>query len=254
MGRVIQDIQSARKYKNSSTAVFLGSGSSINDITDKQWAKLREFDLWTVNNWVYHPTVVPRFYHLELKSYGFPIVSRRFEEKKDKYKDVKFIVPEGKSLTLTNGAKVRTLDAIPSCCEVFTYSWVNNKTREKKNINASYQMRDDVVTRSYGVSITSVLELMYKFGYERIVLYGVDLNNSLYFWTGGDPKYGKVHHQTNKAHENRSPKSPHSTSRIVTFITDFNSRWMVPKGGSIYVGTKKSMLYSDLNYISIGDL
>lgn len=254
MERVICDIQDAKKYKKGGTAIFLGSGSSINDITDREWDKLKEFDLWTVNNWVYHPTIIPKFYHLELKAYGFSIIQERFEEKKNKYRGVKFIVPEGKTLILKNKAKVRTLDAIPQCCEVFTYSWINNKTRETEEISANYPMRDDVVTRSYGVSITSVLELMYKFRYEKIVLFGVDLDNSLYFWTGGDPKYGKVHHQTNKAHENRPPEAPHSTSRIVDFIVDFNKRWMETNKRKIFVGTKKSLLYPKIDYISVKEL
>lgn len=248
MNRKVYNIHDAMKHKNSDTAIFLGSGSSINDISPYQWKILKQFDLWTVNNWVYHPFIVPDFYHLELKAYGFPIVKKRLEEKKLLYKDTKFIVPEGKCLVLSNGQKVMTLDAIPLSCVVHTYPWINYKTTERKDIKADYKIEGNVIHRSYGMSFPSILEIVYRFGYERIVLFGVDLDNSFYFWTGGDPKYGKVHHQTNKAHENKDPNQPHSTFRVVDFIKDFNVKFMK---SNMYVGTKKSMLYPGLNFIEI---
>ena len=59
------------KYKNSDTAVFLGSGQSINNISMQEWVVInKNCDLWTVNNWVYHPFVVPDFYMVESKWYG----------------------------------------------------------------------------------------------------------------------------------------------------------------------------------------
>ena len=89
----MHNITELLNYKKSNIAVILGSGSSINDITEQEWEKLKTFDLWALNNWVYHPSVIPNFYHIEVKHYDAEIVKRRLEEKWDKYKDVIYLVP-----------------------------------------------------------------------------------------------------------------------------------------------------------------
>ena len=59
------------KHKGSDTAVFLGCGSSINNITQEQWNKIKQFDTWSTNNWAYH-SFVPKFYHLEMRKPNTP--------------------------------------------------------------------------------------------------------------------------------------------------------------------------------------
>lgn len=89
---MVFELSDLKQYISSDTAVFLGSCSSINYITDEQWNKLLSFDTWAVNNWVYHPTIVPKFYHLEVKQYhDNDILKRRFEEKWEKYKNTRFL-------------------------------------------------------------------------------------------------------------------------------------------------------------------
>lgn len=249
-----QDISKVFQYKNSTTAIFLGSGPSINDISKEEWVRIETFDMWTVNNWIYHPTVVPDFYHLELKAYNFPVVKNRMEEKKEQYKNVKFIIPKDKFLTLSDGRRVMTKDAIPKTHPfVFVYNWLDYKPTEKKDIRVDYKIDPNFIHRSYGISFPSVLELMYKFGYKKIILCGVDLSNSYYFWTGR-PECGKVHHQTNKAHEKKDPRLPHNTIRVKSFIVDFNKKFMQRNNREIFVGTKKSALYPNLRFKSIGEL
>ena len=68
-------------YKSSTTAVFLGSGRSINFIAPEGWEKIKGCDIWTVNNWIYHPFIVPDFYHIEVKHYNYKLMQRRIREK-----------------------------------------------------------------------------------------------------------------------------------------------------------------------------
>ena len=81
MSNYIRDFNQLMKLKGSDHCVFLGSGSSINNVTMKQWVKIRTMDVWTVNNWIYHPFIVPNFYHVEAKWYDYNILKRRFESR-----------------------------------------------------------------------------------------------------------------------------------------------------------------------------
>ncbi len=248
----LYDIEQLFAYKKSSTCVFLGSGASINNITKKQWTLIKKQDVWAVNNWVYHPFIVPDFYHVETKHYGYDILQKRFEEKIEAYKNTKFIFPRGKRIKFFNGTSKRLCFVVPECMNIYEYEIKSRDPKRKHNpFNANYKIDSCYYTKSYDMSITTIFEILYLFGYKKIILFGVDLINSLYFWTGNDPKYGKVHHQTNKSHEGKNSNDPHATYKIKDFIIDFNERWMKPVGREIFIGHKKTLLYPDLRLDSL---
>lgn len=235
-------ISSLSKHKGSNTCILLGSGPSINNISDSHWERLKRHDLWTVNNWVYHPTVVPDFYHVETKWYGYEILKRRFDEKNILYRDCRFIFPWRKTITLKDETKHRLKDVVFDGASKYEYRMQKrDPKRTHKVFSANYNFHPRLITKSYDMSLTSVFEMIYRMGYQRIVTFGVDLNNSLYFWTNR-PECGKVHHQTNKEHEGKNPDLPHATHRILHFILDFNSRHMKPHGREICCGHENSAL------------
>lgn len=240
-----KSFKALRGCKSSSRCVFLGSGSSINRVTPEQWKRLLCFDKWTVNNWVYHPFIVPDFYHVEVKYYNYRLIQRRLFDKQDAYRDTHFIFQNGKTIKV-DGQRLPLHEVAFEGADKYRY-YVQSRDphRTHKKFNADYAP-DKIITKSYDMSLTSVFEMMWRVGYKEVILCGVDLNNSLYFWTGGDPIYGEVHHQTNKAHENRPPESPHATHRITDFIVDFNRRWMKPHGRNMYVINEDSALYPEI--------
>lgn len=248
-------IDRLKKRVKSDVAVFLGSGQSINNITPEQWAAIQRADIWTVNNWVYHPTVVPDFYHVETKHYGFHILQRRFKQKWAAYRNVKFILPQNKTIKVPDVGAFPLRTVIPPDAQIFYYNLAfRDRKRTHKPFNADYKIHNTLLTKSYDMSVTLVLELMFRMGYRKIVTFGIDLNNSYYFWSSGDAKYGEVHHLTNKAHENKPPEEPHATQRIQDFIFDFNNRWMQPFGREILVGHEDTDLYPGLNSTDIREL
>ena len=93
--------------------------------------------------------------------------------------------------------------------------------------------------------------MIFRMGYKRIILFGVDFHNSFYFWSSGDRIYGEVHHLTHKAHENKDPNLPYGACGVMDFISDFNSKWMLPNNKKIYVGYKDTLLYPEIDYIDI---
>jgi len=244
----MHNITELLNYKKSNIAVILGSGSSINDITEQEWEKLKTFDLWALNNWVYHPSVIPNFYHIEVKHYDAEIVKRRLEEKWDKYKDVIYLVPS---------IRQDVVDVIghENEAKIFYYEYIKRNIYKNK-INANYNIKiKGIFVRSYNTSLSLLIDMLYKLKYRYIILAGVDLLDSRYFWTNGDPNiYGEVHQQWNKEISGGKIDAPHKTHHISNFIIDFNNQHMKSKKREIFLITKKSKLYPDLNCIKIENI
>ena len=236
----MEKIEKIYKCKGSDTAVFLGSGSSINNITSKQWKAISGLDTWTVNNWVYH-FFVPRFYHLEVKLRNTEFVKRRMRLRKD-YKDVNFIINQG---------RLHLLDIIGPQRRVYVYKMHKINTTNR-SIVPKYTPSNDpnVLVCNLNSSFTMVLELLCRFRYKKVVFFGVDLANCLYFWTGR-PEYGEVHCQWNKDHEGRKPDQPHNTAHIRDFVVWFSRKRMGKIGGEFFVGHKDTLLYPDLKYLEL---
>jgi len=244
------------QYKESDIAVVLGSGQSINRISKAEWkAIIHKTDTWAMNNWVYHPTVVPKFYHVEAKWYNYNLLRERLEEKRSQYHNTKFLFEKGKGIRHPQqGSKWLHMvaDGFP-----YKFEYPMKKRDPKRThpvYSADYTMDGVYLTKSYDMSMTCLLELLYKFGYKWVVLYGVDLTNSYYFWSGHEAKYGQVHHQTNKAHEGKDPKLPHNTALISDFIVDFHERRFKPSNREILVGHTKTALWPRLDCSTVREL
>jgi len=243
------------EYKKSDTCVLLGSGPSICNITPEEWEVIEKYDSCAVNNWVYHPTFVPKFYFIETKWYGYDIIRRRLQEKFEAYKDVVFLFPREKKIRnpREKGKGTQLLrDVAKGFKRRVEYNLVSRDRKRTHPIyTADYVIRPDRFTKSYDMSITCVFEFLLRMGYSRIILYGIDLLTSWYFWTGNDFKYGEVHHQWNKEHEDKDPILPHNTHKIKDFIIDFNERWMKPYHKEIVIGHIDTALYPRLRYVNI---
>jgi hypothetical protein len=248
---MLQDWKELIQKKKSDVCVFLGSGKSINDINTDEWEKFKKYDTWAINNWIYHPFFVPKFYHIEAKYYDYSLLKQRLKEKKEQYKNTNFIFKES-NIKINNKKEVLWKIA-DNFSNIYIYSRKRRKgiSRDNKVWNSNYSIEKKYITNSYDVSLSGILEMIYRIGYKTIIMYGVDLYNSYYFWSSGDQKYGKVHHLTNKAHENKNPEEPHNTWKIHEYIKDFNERWMIPNKRKMFVGNKKTMLFPEIPFIDI---
>jgi len=148
-----------------------------------------------------------------------------------------------KGIVLSDGSKVFTHDVAGDLPYKFEYDLIK---RRPKSEDSNYDMDSDALTVNCGSSLSFAIELIYKFGYQSVILYGVDLYNSKYFWT--DDFTIEVHRRT---HRNQPASQPHARYRVKYFVIDFNKRWMLPNGREIFVGHKKTALYPDLRYKDI---
>jgi len=228
------DFRKLVDYKKSDIGIFLGCGSSINDITDEQWAIIDKCDTWTSNNFLYH-WFIPDFYHVELKSERHKWIKlwkQRKLLKLSSYDKVKFIVWQDHCDHI--------LPAIGKHPMIFGYPRLTLKR------NTEFKHVDDMATHSQIASLTLVLDLMYKMKYKKVILFGVDMKHSKYFWTDTD-EFGETHCNTNA---NLPHNKPHTTaSKTVDFIMEISKRWF---NNTLYIGSKKSLLYDKkLPYMDI---
>lgn len=218
------DFKKLPEYKKSEYGVFLGCGSSINAITKNQWKAIEQCDVWASNNFLYH-WYIPDFYHVELKSgkrQWLKLWKERKAEKGETYDDVKFIVNRDHCEHI--------LPQIGEHPMVFGYPrkvWKSNN-RAKRNLKFG--------NHSNNASFTLVLDLLSRMKYKKTILFGVDLVNAKYFWTG-KREFGKVHCDTNK---DRPKKAPHTTAgRVPHFVQTCRTLWFKD---TLYLGYEKSLL------------
>lgn len=236
--------------KSNNDVLFLGCGPSIKEINYDLYIKLKKsYDIFVINNFIYHDFIIPTFYHLELKRYDFDIVKERYIQKDELYKNVNFIIPNH---------RLNLADALPNHEYIYTYTHKtyrnsdNAKAKITIPIDANYPTNHDrnILIKSYDASITSMFDLFYKMDYKNIYLHGVDMNNSYYFWSDKDPRWGSpIHHWTNKQHENKDPNLPHQTVRIADFIVDFSNKWK-----KVINCSKTSLLYDKLEFKELESL
>jgi hypothetical protein len=231
--------------RETNDVVLLCTGSSLNDVTDREWKWLLKHDTLAVNNFVYHPWIVPKWNHLEIKSYDFPYQQRYLDIKWEKgWKNTGYIFPAERA------------DYIASCIGhkdeaiIYTYKYKKRGEHPKINpnveINANFNPNDGMIYKSYDASMTSIIQILYMMGYDNIIIVGMDMLNSGYFWSDWDID---VHDKHNKAREGKPIDQPHNASHLKDFVIDFNEKHMLPKGREICIVSTKTALYPALKLL-----
>ena len=238
----IKSITDFFKEKTSDTIFLLGTGSSINEI--KRWDEIFKHDTLCINDWYNHPSIVPKWCHIEIiGNKNFLIAKNKLEKCWERgWKNVGFIVQE-EALDILLLA-IDHLDLKNT--KIFKYKVKNRgKRKEIKNIssNADFDPNNGNIYKSYCFSITNIIHLLYLMGYKKIICWGVDMINSKYFWTDMAPE---VRGEVDLLYENIAPSYPHRSILIASYIIDFNKRHMIPQNKEILIGNKTTALYPSL--------
>lgn len=206
------DVVSAiRHKKDSDTLYILGSGSSVNQLSDDIWAEIAKHVSVGINHWTLHQ-FVPDIYAVET------IPDHR--------------IPNGGSqrpgdlnhlnhLRALNRPEVTGSDAIiialaprtarenmqllemPELMKSRTFSYYRFTpfTRKTRNISSDYShsfkfsraASSEVVVPDSGASLIRLIVLALQAGFNRVVLTGVDLS-TLYFWEQSEAKLAQLQH------------------------------------------------------------
>jgi hypothetical protein len=237
---MIYNLQDLLKQRTSDTAVYLGSGESINEISLEQWKIIEKYNSFGINNWHYH-NFIPTFFSAEVKSYNRDLWKRRQLQRLPEYKSVKYICSSNKNMPEFINYKI---------FDVYVYDMIKlgDERIPVPNHKINTNPEPNILTCVGGVSISILLELYFRMKYKRIIMLGSDMTTGNYFWTG-KPEFGEVHEQTNKAREGKDPNLPHNTAHMKSYIINYSKKYI-----PIYICTKKTLLYPEIPYLPIEEL
>jgi len=186
--------------KRSGTVFILGSGSSILDLTDADWAFIAAHDSIGFNYWLLHP-FVPDFYFVEVgtgppeeDAYIASLLTRRLAHLGQRRTPVVveskcWLRPEGYSIRLPEPLKPYLYFYAPFYLRTTSTAlvgWVMRRCRRYWR-RGSGDLRGMVHHRA---SLSALTLFAFLEGYEDIVLVGVDLNDSRYFWEADESILG----------------------------------------------------------------
>jgi len=254
--------------KSHNTLFILGSGSSINELTDSNFEEIRDHISVGINVWVAHD-FIPDVYSLESRS--LPITPLEYEQ--NLYRGEKL----NRDLVVTSRPKFLILrPSAPSIAEqfvpipealrdrAFLYGRVNLPEVDK-NLAASEVERclnrflrkdsNRYVLPDNGASVIRLIFLGLKLGFEKIVLLGIDLNQNPYFWFHPDwlrkrpelavlfPRTSGVPHETTQTQAKPRERRPYNTSEVIRHLDEALKR---SHNSRLFTGSSSSALASFL--------
>lgn len=260
--RSVADLDIAAR-KRSSTVFVLGSGSSVNSLTEADWDVIGEYDSIGFNLWLVHD-FVPTFYFIELgteslaadmaDTYQVELLRQRLPDLNGMP-----IIVESKCWLRPNGVAYPVPRQLRSSLffyapyylrttSVDVVAWVLRRARPLWR-HGSRDLRAMVHHRA---SLSALVLFAFLAGYEEIVLVGVDLNDSRYFWeTNSDVLKGAVGPPTDGNSQAHVTVDPTATRSEVAVPIDHYLRLLDlsvlrPSGVTLTVANPASRLSSFL--------
>lgn len=238
----------ARARKRSDTLIVLGSGRSITRLSASDWDRIgRSHDTIGLNFWMLHP-FTPTFYQFEAGP--TPERTRQFEdflsERADRLASVLMIYKdmERHQLDLTrlpahSVASLRVMNKVNLP--------VDDPDRLLRALRIVRGLRLTERTGLWVFARASIVQAMTfgaTLGYRRIVLAGVDLNDTRYFWDE-DPAlswFGNA--QPGAVHRTMDPGvAALPVDQVVMALRD---QWLAPAGITLFCGHATSALHPRL--------
>jgi hypothetical protein len=245
------------RLKASETVFILGSGPSINEISEDRWSMISQHDTIGFNWWPLH-RVVPKIYvfeSLQTNSELFPYFIRMFEQRAHDYRDTIKIVSDVENIEFRG----QLLYAAPEDFRRKMYLGlsvpvvarnVEELRRGFHFIRAKGGFAQGTSAQwlfKYGGSVIAMIALALRIGYKRIVLCGIDLGPQEYFYQ--DPALYPESAQWEFVPRNQ----PHLTTRRLDYLVPaqeviwtMDEEILRPAGVELLVERKSSTLYPRL--------
>jgi hypothetical protein len=239
------------------TLFILGSGASVNRLTDKHFDIVKKGYSIGMNAWVSH-SFVPNAYSFEADTILAPpsveieTMSAALASRAQSHPESTLLLFRPKSPELLH-RMVRVPENLKS--RALMYGRHNLLTRNddalKKDLGPLLANRLKNLDRSpvlidNGASVVRMIEVGLFAGFREIVLLGIDLNSSPYFWEAPDAPQshrkmrGRYHRPQNVEHDTLETfDRPYST---LLFIEEMARAAVREFGASVYIGTEGSSL------------
>lgn len=236
------------------TFFVLGSGSSIEDLTTKNFMEIERNRSVGINNWPVH-SFVPDFFSFESvprvgDGMDFPRALQLLSRK-----DIVERRPPVLVLRPNTGAELRFLNLVPLELrrKTFLYGRITPATRLAERLNDDFgfffrstALRHPSVLMDSGASVVRMAVLGILLGYRNITFAGVDLTNTQYFWERNPAHLqnlvgpAPVNNQLNSVHETLlTGNRPFSVAEIIGRLSAYVKEAL---GGRVSVTSPQSAL------------
>jgi hypothetical protein len=240
--------------KSSETVFILGSGPSINDISDDRWEFIRKHDTLGFNWWPLH-RVVPKIYvfeSIQTNSELFPYFMKMLQSCADAYLDTIKIVNAIEDIDFRGQLLYTAPEEFKRNMYVALAVPVvaRNVDELRRGLRFILRMGGLAPCRSipwlfkYGGSVTAMIDLALRIGYKRIVLCGIDLGPQEYFYQ--DPQLYPETADWEFAPRNQ----PHLTTRQLEYLVPaqqviwtMDEEILRPRGIELFVENSSSTLF-----------
>jgi hypothetical protein len=242
------------RYKTSDTLFILGSGPSINAISEEEWKVIAQHNSIGFNYFLAHP-FVPTYYHMELRPEDMEMFRGCYSQRRDAYRNIPFMINYHFIMDDFNSAD---LDFIDNKLITVPRLYTDCRAEDVEKIfhfNHKYVApSDNYFLLHYRGSLCLMISLGVLLGYKKIVLAGVDLKDSTYFYC--DERYAcaatqalvrnRCQTSTETAttlHATADPSFIPSTVTIDRVLQLLNEIALKKRGIEFFVYNKKSLLH-----------
>lgn len=256
-----KDLSSANlaNLKKSETLFILGSGSSINQLTQVDWEQIAGADSIGFNFWLIH-RFVPTYYFFETSSNqkSYAVFQALLKLRAEAYLQVPLVCQYKQ--WLTKGRTENDLKAFPSQISnnLHLYAPFNVHTKSPEamaallNLWRALGLLKPETLIHHRASLSTLVMFAAAAGYKKIVLLGIDLNDTKHFWEDDAASYEGVPQPENE-HKDKGPihgtvaDDPNRRALPVDkYLEVFHETILKPAGIELYVGSKVSRLYPRL--------
>jgi hypothetical protein len=259
-GRVLD--ASILANKSSETLFILGSGPSINRISEKMWARIGSNDSVGFNWWMAHD-FVPTYYVLQFN--GSPELVRLAHLRSAAYKQTPIILrgdyfsrglaqldrDQSYRFLMEHNLHYLVEYPISSQCSVP----IENLVRHAELLGMLTHGRVGSPVPKWRCTLGLLLSLGFQMGYKRLVLCGMDMSSNDHFWD--DPEFQHLYSGYNLPvceHNRRSSRrgimaftdesvSPNTVPRYVEYLASWMNR---SAGVEIYIQSEETLLHPSL--------
>ncbi len=239
----IINIDEAKKYKKSDTIFIIGSGPSVNDLTDKEWKHISANDSFGIN-FTYLLGYPTTFYILEDGKIPWfrKFVEERLSSRRKMLKDTVWCYSDRKMFRFIHPRI--TPEIFPEDPVCIYYKFPMPLTRYEDKPFSAYEFEKSVFYRG---SLSLVLYLVDRLEYKNIVLLGIDMNTKEHFFD----KMEEMRKYVNWYEEMHKDKDKYDYMCVKEgkmrpmdkYIYDLAENYFSKKGVNLYVGSAKSSLY-----------
>lgn len=205
------------------TCYILGSGGSVSELSESHYRAISEGFSIGINSWVSHPFEANAY---SFEADGYANGPRAEIDAMTEDLKIKFRLNPNLNLFLLRPKRAdlshRMVDVPePLRRSSLMYGRQNLLTTHKNNLDLDLHDAISYATRTFGrirvvidngASVVRLVFLCYLLGFRRIVLVGVDLNSSPYFWNQTS-EFGGIGRL--REHYPRLQGGPHATTQAV---------------------------------------